>query len=89
MQKLKKEISIAEKDVLRNRQLNQEGVTPDADLEKIESQFLQYQRQLDAMESQIVGNEMSIEQYRTQILDLSQNRKDGRSSREISIKENI
>jgi HlyD family secretion protein len=87
--KLEQEIIINKKDVDRNRQLNEEGVIPDNDLEKIETQYLQYQRQLDAMESQIVRNDITIEQLNTQILDLSQNRKDGRSGRELSIQQDV
>lgn len=67
--KLEQELHIAEKDVDRNRKLNEAGTIPDSDLEKIETQFLQHQRQLDVMESQIVRNDINIEQLTTQITD--------------------
>jgi len=67
--KLEQELHIAEKDVDRNRKLNEAGTIPDSDLEKIETQFLQHQRQLDVMESQIVRNDINIEQLTTQIPD--------------------
>ena len=87
--KLEQELNIAEKDVIRNRKLNDTGTIPDSDLEKIETQYLQHQRQLDVMESQIVRNDITIEQLTSQITDLSQNRKDGVSDRELTIKQDI
>jgi len=83
------EISMIKKDLKRNRQLNKDGIVSDSNLEKIETQFSQHLRQLDAMQSEVINNNMSIEQYKVQILDLSQNRMQGVSSREINIKENI
>lgn len=87
--KLEQELKIAKKNVSRNRQLNENGTIPDTDLEKIETQYLQHQRQLDVMEGQIVRNDITIEQLNAQILDLSQNRKNGRSDRELNIKQDI
>ena len=88
-QTLAKEVAIAKKNYQRNQLLNQEGVISDLDLEQIETAWLQYQRQLDNFESQIINNKVQAEQLETQILDLKQNRKDGRAGKELAIKETV
>lgn len=87
-QTLSKEVQIAYKNYQRNVQLNKEGVISDQDLEGIETSYLQYQRQLDDFESQMINNKMSIEQLESQQLDLKQNREDADNNKHLAIQEN-
>ena len=86
---LSNEVRLAKKDFLRQKELNSEGLVSDVNLEKSETQFLQYNRQLENIANQLVNNEISIEQHNAQIIDLKQGRKDGRSSRELNISQDI
>ncbi len=86
-QMLSKEVKIAYKNYQRNQQLNQEGIISDQDLELIETTYLQYQRQLESFESQMINNKVSIEQLQTQQLDLKQNRVDANSNKYLGIQE--
>ena len=87
--RLEKEVELANTNLTRHQTLNKEGLVADLALENIETQYLQYKRQLDNIENQIVNNEIQTDQLNVQIVDLSENRKDGRQSREMEIKKNI
>ena len=84
---LGKEVNIAFKNYQRNDQLNREGIISDQDLEVIETSYLQYQRQLDNFESQMINNRVGIEQLETQQLDLKQSRTDANSNKQLAIQE--
>ena len=88
-QTLSKEVQIAYKKYQRNSQLNKEGIISDQDLEGIETSYLQYQRQLESFESQMINNKVSIEQLESQQLDLKQNRVDADKNKRLAIQESL
>lgn len=63
---LGKEVELTSKNYQRNKQLNEEGVISDIDLEQVETSYLQYQRQLDNFESQIINNQIQVNQLESQ-----------------------
>lgn len=88
-QTLEKEVLIAKKNWQRNQQLNKEGIISNVDIERIETTYLQYQRQLEGFETQVINNKMQVEQIQSQILDLQQNLINSQNTKELAIKENI
>lgn len=86
-QTLAKEVKIVQKNYQRNQKLNQEGIVSDVELEQIETNYLQYQRQLDNFGSQMINNQVQIEQLQAQIIDLQQNRAEEQNAKIISLKE--
>ena len=84
---LEKEVLLAKNNLVRNQKLLKEGVISRLDLEQIETTYLQYQRQLDNFQTQMIGNKVQIEQLQTQIIDLQQVQTDGHSTRQLTIKE--
>jgi len=87
--RLAQEVKLAESNFIRQKKLNQEGLVSDMVFENSETQFLQYKRQLDNIENQIVNNDIQTENLGIQIIDLENNRMDGRVSRELNIKRDI
>ncbi len=72
----KQEVALVEKDVLRHRQLNQDGSVSDQELERMEGQLIQQKRSLEAMHASLINNEIRIEQLNTQFYELKANRSD-------------
>ena len=87
-QTLSQEVAIVRKNWQRSQQLNKEGIISDQELEQTETTYLQYQRQLDNFQTQMINNQVQVEQLESQILDLAQNYADGSSSKTLAIKEN-
>lgn len=86
---LSKEISLVKKDFDRNQKLVKEGIVSDLDLEQSETQFLQYERQLDGLDNQVINNKINIEQLNTQILDLKSGRKENNNTGALQIQEDV
>ena len=84
---LEKEVLLAKNNLVRNQKLQIQGVISQLDLEQIETSYLQYQRQLDNFQTQMIGNKVQIEQLQTQIIDLQQSQTDGNMTRQLAIKE--
>jgi len=87
--KLLQEIEINKNNLERNKKLYENDIISTIDLEKLETQLLQQQRQLDGFENQMVNNDISKEEIRTTIIDLRQFKKDGSSGRQLNIEEDI
>lgn len=73
---LTREVEIAYKDLKRNESLFEDGVVSALSLEKIETNYLQYQRQLEAIEVQLIQNSLMINQLSTQKLELQKAQSD-------------
>ncbi len=73
-QTLQREVSIAEKNLDRSRGLYTAGTISELDLERAETNYLQYKRQLEALQSDALGNKLQIEQFKSQIIELRQDR---------------
>ena len=86
---LKIETTLAEKNYKRNWQLHKNNVISASELEKIEIQFLQYKRQLDGIDNQIISNKINIEQTKVQVIDLKQQRTDGLTELETALQQHI
>ncbi len=84
-----KEVQIAEVDFIRYSKLKEAGVISNQELEQKETAYLQYQRQLDNFEGQIVNNQLQIEQLKTQIIDIRQSYGDGLNTKALKIREDI
>lgn len=84
-----KEVTIIAENLKRNRTLHEEKVISDILLEKSETTFLQYQRQEEDYEAQIINNAVQIQQLQAQILDLEQIRTDDLTQGKLMIQEHI
>lgn len=71
-----KEVNIKEKDYNRNTTLHHQRVISDSEKEKMEAEYLTYNRQLENMKSGIVNNKIRIEQLQTQKLELTSQRQE-------------
>ncbi|MFK7809526.1 MAG: HlyD family secretion protein [Saprospiraceae bacterium] len=87
--KLIQEIDLSKNNLDRNKTLHENEIVSTIEIEKLETQVLQQQRQLDALENQLVNNNISKEEIRTTIIDLQQIKKDGSSNRQLNIAEEI
>ncbi len=61
----------------------------DADFEKINAQYLQQKRQIEANEAAFINNQMQIGQQEAQINDLQQNKSDNQNTKELTLAEDI
>ena len=73
----------------RYQALFKEGGASKVDLEQKESIWLQHKRQVEILQSSIINNDIQIEQLKTQILEIGKNTKDGFSSKELSIVDDL
>ena len=73
---LKKEVEIAHKDFKRNESLYKDRAISALSLEKVETNYLQYQRQLEAVRIQLIQNDLIINQLNTQKLELQKAQSD-------------
>jgi len=65
----KEELKLVERDFNRNKELNKNGIISDVDKEKIESEWLQYQKQYSNLDQGIIQNKIREEQL---VLDKQQ-----------------
>ncbi|WP_052600012.1 HlyD family secretion protein [Aureispira sp. CCB-QB1] len=86
---LLEEVNLSKKDLNRNKKLHLEKVISNVELERVETAFLQYKRQLEGVENQIISNNINIEQLQTQITEINQNRNNLQSEHELNIITNI
>jgi HlyD family secretion protein len=84
-QTLQKEVQLAQKDLTRNEQLHKDKVVSTVELERVEAAYLQIKRQLETTQNGIISNNITIEQLRTQVLDLAQSRSNTRSDQQLTI----
>jgi len=83
------ELQLKEKDVTRQKSLKEDGVISEMDFEKSETEYLQYQRQYEGMQSGIIQNEIVIEGLEQESLQLIEGRNDDLSSQKISLNKNL
>lgn len=83
---LLEEVNLSKKDFNRHTKLFSDKVVSSAELEKAETQYLQYKRQLEGIENQIISNNINIAQLQTQINEISQSRNNSQIEQELSIK---
>jgi len=82
-------VALAQKDVTRKKNLLKSGAVSQLELEQSERNLLQTNRQQEDLDNQIIQNDMSVENFRTQIIDIKQGKSDGSSDRQLSIQQDI
>ncbi len=71
---LSQEVGIAFKNYNRNQSLHQAGSVSEMELENAKTNYLQYRRQLEQLQSKVLHNNLQIEQCKVQIVQLQQER---------------
>ncbi len=84
---LSRQTRIAQSNYKRNAQLFEQGVVSASDLEILESNQLQYQRDLENISTQIINNDIRINQLRSQLVEMMHQKEETTRTRLISIKE--
>lgn len=82
-----KEAAIAKKDWERHQYLFKIKGCTEVELEQRELTYLQYQRQLENLNTTITNNQLQIEQMKMQIAELNQNLTDGINTKFLAVKE--
>ncbi len=86
---LSEELALAQKNYNRQQELEANGLVSKIDLEKSQTEFLRYKRELENISTLIINNTISKEQIRTNIIDLKEGRQVGNSDRQLDIIEDI
>ena len=86
---LSRQTKIAQANYKRNSQLFEQGVISATDLEALESNYLQYQRDLENISTQAINNDIRINQLRSQLVEITHQKEETGRNRLISIKEKI
>ncbi len=89
LETLKKEVLLRKSNLDRNEKLFETGAVSIADLETSKTQYLQYQRQIENFQNEIINNKITVANLKTQIIELNENRTEGHSQKRISISEDI
>jgi multidrug resistance efflux pump len=83
------DVSLTEKDYNRNLSLEKDGVIAPVDKEKAESKLLNEKRNLEAFKSNIISNDIKVQQLKTQITELTADRRNGVNTRIFTINQQI
>ncbi len=86
---LLQEIEINNTNLKRNEKLHEAQIVSTIEIEKLKTKSLQQLRQLDMLENQMVNNDISKEEIKTNIIDFRQIRKDGSSARQLIIEKDL
>ncbi len=89
VRKLEEEVALARENFERYRSLSQDGAVSDVEAEQAEVDYLRQERALEQLKTTIVNHRIRIEELRVEIADLKQSRQDGRSSRQLLIRQDI
>ena len=85
----REEMKLAEKNVKRNIELDKEGLISDKELEDSQGEVLDYKRRQENHETQQLDTKIRIDQIRTQIIEIEQGRTDGKSERELGVRNEV
>ena len=83
------DVSLTEKDYNRNVSLEKDGVVATVDRERAESKLLSEKRNLEAFKSNIISNDVRIQQLKTQIAELTAERRNGINTRLFTLNQQI
>ena len=86
---LAEELALAQKNYTRQVELEAEGLVSKIVLEKSQTEFLRYKRELENISTLIINNTITKEQIRTDIIDLREGRQVGNSDRQLDIIEDV
>ena len=84
---LAREVEIAKESFNRNNSLLHSGAISQLELEEAETNYLQYRRQLESLQSRVVDNKLQAEQFRSQIIALRQGRSSESMERWLAVRE--
>lgn len=82
-----REVEIARQSFERNKGLLQSGAISQLELEQSETNYLQYRRQLENLQSQMLNNKLQAEQFQSQIITLRQSRSEGSMQKWLAARE--
>ncbi|MEO1627028.1 MAG: HlyD family efflux transporter periplasmic adaptor subunit, partial [Bacteroidota bacterium] len=86
---LEQEVEIALGNYQRDQQLQKEGLLAEVALKKSETEYLQYQRQLENLRTQYINNNIRIEELQSQIIGIRELRSSGLSIRQLTLEEDL
>ena len=86
---LTEELALAQKNYKRQEELEANGLVSKIELEKSQTEFLRYKRELENISTLIINNTITKEQIRTDIIDLREGRQVGNSDRQLDIIEDV
>jgi multidrug resistance efflux pump len=86
---LQREVDLAKANLKRNQSLYKTGAISLKDLENIETFYLQYQRQLDAIKTGQLRNKIEQEKLRKEIISLRQGRNDSDIEKLLNVQRSI
>jgi multidrug resistance efflux pump len=86
---LQREVDLAKANLKRNQSLYKTGAISLKDLENIETFYLQYQRQLDAIKAGQLRNKIEQEKLRKEIISLRQGRNDSDIEKLLNVQRSI
>ena len=84
---LVREVEIAQRSFERNKGLLQSGAISQLELEQSETNYLQYRRQLESLQSQELNNKLQAEQFQSQIINLRQGRAEASMQKWLATRE--
>ena len=82
---LENPLTLAKKQWNRSKQLLEDGLVKAAEKEELEAKYYQLEHQKEAINSKIIANQLSMEQIKTQILDLSLEENDAFSQKWLEL----
>ena len=89
IQLFQEEIDIAKDQFQITQELFEAGSASANEVKLAEAQLLQQKRSLENIQSQMLTHQVRIEQLRTQITDITQQRKDGNLTNQLAIEEQV
>ena len=84
---LVREVEIAQRSFTRNQGLLKSGAISQLELEQSETNYLQYRRQLESLQSQVLNNQLQAEQFKSRIIGLRQARSSQSMEKELAARE--
>ena len=86
---LQSELQIAQSNLKRMETLEQEKAVSVQDVENAKAESLRYQRELEKLQSETINNNLRIKDLELTIINLKENRRDGKNEKSISLNEDI
>lgn len=82
-------VELALKNLKRNESLVEKKVASAREVETAESEYLQQKQQLESLSTSIINNNIRVEDIEIQILDLQNNKLEGKNTKQLAMQENL
>lgn len=89
MKTIAQEVEIARRDWERNQELLREDIISERDLDQVERNYLQSRQQLESFQTQILSNQLQMEQIGSDILNVNQTHAQSKMKKWLAIQELI